>query len=244
MGCLYILEFPSGKSYIGITAKTTLERLDAHMKQLNGGRNHAVHNAIRKYGVAAVSAKTLVIANDMKYLGALERRAIKTYGTKTPKGYNLTDGGEGVLGLAEESKKKMSDSQKEAWKKTKSERNHHLVNMREKLREAMADPVAEQERRERISATMKARSAEPANKARLGAISKKVWDDAASRESLLIKREGGKQKMIDAKRAWFANPANAEKIAAANAKRSATLNSPENKVRASEKSLAFYARKK
>jgi hypothetical protein len=41
----------------------------------------------------------LVIANDYEYLKHLECRAIRAFGTKVPNGYNMTDGGDGVLGV-------------------------------------------------------------------------------------------------------------------------------------------------
>jgi hypothetical protein len=39
-----------------------------------------------------------VIANDFEYLCDLEIKAIKTFGTRYPTGYNMTDGGEGATG--------------------------------------------------------------------------------------------------------------------------------------------------
>lgn len=62
------------------------------------GRNQALQNAIRKYGAEAFTRRVLVIADDWDYLCDLERKAIIAFDTLAPRGYNLTVGGEGVVG--------------------------------------------------------------------------------------------------------------------------------------------------
>lgn len=62
------------------------------------GRDQALQKAIRKYGADAFKVQTLVIADNWEYLCDLERKAIDAFGTRSPGGYNLTVGGEGVLG--------------------------------------------------------------------------------------------------------------------------------------------------
>ena len=97
MGALYQLHFPSGKSYIGITAGTPENRFYEHCYNSETGRaDRAVNRAIRKYGATAVTLKTLVIA-EWDYLVELERAAIAMYGTFGC-GYNMTAGGEGAIG--------------------------------------------------------------------------------------------------------------------------------------------------
>lgn len=99
MGALYQLTSPSGKSYIGITSKTTEERWAKHKEQAIGKRTAGVlYAALRKYGYETFKIKTLVIADDWEYLCHLEKKVICLYNTKAPFGYNVTDGGEGVLG--------------------------------------------------------------------------------------------------------------------------------------------------
>lgn len=100
MGELYALTFPNGKQYIGITNQTADVRYARHWKKTAAGQNNAVNHALRKYGRAAVTVNTLVVADDWDYLCELERRAIAAFGTFAPGGYNTTHGGEGVLGLA------------------------------------------------------------------------------------------------------------------------------------------------
>jgi group I intron endonuclease len=98
MGCLYRIDFPSGKSYIGITAGTAQVRFAEHVYNATRGLGRGINRAIRKYGAQAATLRTVVIADDWEYLMDLERKAIKAFGTKGPLGYNMTDGGEGALG--------------------------------------------------------------------------------------------------------------------------------------------------
>lgn len=111
MGCLYQISFPNGKAYIGITTKTLEHRFKGHCCPTG---DRAIHNAIKKYGIGAAKISTLVIANDWGYLQELERNAIRVFNTKAPHGYNLTDGGEGVLGLqmSAKAREKMAQAKK------------------------------------------------------------------------------------------------------------------------------------
>lgn len=114
MGTLYRLTSPSGKSYIGISSKTTEERWKKHIEHALGKRTSGVlYTALRKYGSDSFKVETLVIANDWAYLCDLEKKVIHAYNTKAPFGYNVSDGGEGVLGQrSEEVKARISAAQK------------------------------------------------------------------------------------------------------------------------------------
>jgi group I intron endonuclease len=113
MGCLYRITSPSGKCYLGITSKTAAERWTAHLQRTREGRSQALQKAIVKYGADAFTVETLVIADKWDYLCDLERKAIAAFNTKAPHGYNLTDGGEGIVGRVhtETASKNMSAGQ-------------------------------------------------------------------------------------------------------------------------------------
>ena len=99
MSCLYQIIFPDGKSYIGITHKTAKERFKQHYAlAISKKKNYAVYRALRQHDHSVFDVRTLVIANDWDYLCKLEVRAIKSFNTQIPHGYNLTIGGEGVAG--------------------------------------------------------------------------------------------------------------------------------------------------
>jgi group I intron endonuclease len=196
MGCLYRLTSPTGKQYIGITAKDLDTRWEKHMKQMRAGRQHALQNAFRKHGPENFKREVLVIADDWEYLCDLERKAIAAFGSKSPSGYNLTDGGEGIAGLTEESREKMAASMRKAWERTKPGRLGHLAAMRAKKDEAMAVKGAEDARREKIAKTMTEVCKDESARERLRSIAKIVWNDPERRAALLAKR----QAIIDAKK--------------------------------------------
>ena len=78
------------------------------------GRDHALQQAIKKYGADNFKVETLVIADNWQYLCDLECKAIAAFNTRSPYGYNLTRGGEGVVGrpITDETRVRMSAAQK------------------------------------------------------------------------------------------------------------------------------------
>jgi hypothetical protein len=166
MGCLYKLTSPSGKSYIGISRSTAGERWVVHQLRTKEGRNYALQQAIRKYGAGSFIVETLAESDEWDALCEMERLAIIEHGTKTPLGYNLTDGGEGVVGrvVTDESRHRMSNGQKKR----------------------CADPAE----RARLIALGR-RNAEKARKPRLpkraiGAATKGLWQDQAYRDRMTV----------------------------------------------------------
>lgn len=91
---LYILTFPSGKAYIGVTTGTVERRLIRHVSHAKS-RDHAIHRAFRKYGSAAVEVRVLAVG-PKDYILDLERKAIAAFETLVPLGYNQSLGGEGI----------------------------------------------------------------------------------------------------------------------------------------------------
>ena len=99
----------NGKIYIG---KHSTDKLnDGYM-----GSGVLIKKAIQKYGIENFTKEYLAFCDNEETLNWLERFYIKKYNAKEC-GYNLSDGGEGVLGVkglkrTEETKKKLSDSHK------------------------------------------------------------------------------------------------------------------------------------
>lgn len=85
-----------GKSYIGITSRPLHKRLQQHA--LTKTRGSALHAAIKQHGMAAFRSEALAISADWSSLLLLERAAIAQHGTLSPRGYNVTRGGQGMLG--------------------------------------------------------------------------------------------------------------------------------------------------
>ena len=97
IGIVYAHITPSAKMYIGVTSQTLSNRFG---KDGYGYRNCTLFwRAIQKYGWDNI--KHITIFDDLPYEVALlvEQALIQKYSTNDPKfGYNLTAGGEGILG--------------------------------------------------------------------------------------------------------------------------------------------------
>lgn len=93
MGQLYKLDFPNGKSYIGITTKTASERFAGHRVRCRSakGNDAALYHAWRKHGEPQLAVLAIVEDAD---LPAAEIRAIRVFNTLVPNGYNMTPGGD------------------------------------------------------------------------------------------------------------------------------------------------------
>ena len=75
-----------------------------------------IHKAIRKYGKDAFEWVVLCVCC-VDFLYDEEVWQIRAHKTLVPNGYNMTSGGDGVLGcvFSEETRKKMSESGKKRW---------------------------------------------------------------------------------------------------------------------------------
>ena len=103
----------NAKQYVGIAAD--LERRWKRHRNANEGQ--LIHKAIKKYGVDAFVFTHVADAFDAESAKIIERMMIIEKNTKMPHGYNMTDGGDGTMGMAktEEHKQKLKDSNKKAW---------------------------------------------------------------------------------------------------------------------------------
>ncbi len=83
---------PSGRRYIGITTQGMTKRWRDHCKEARRGVRTHLNYAILKYGGDAFDVRPLVWAS-WEELNRLEPLAIVAYGTRSPEGYNLREGG-------------------------------------------------------------------------------------------------------------------------------------------------------
>ena len=76
--------------------------------------NRLIHKAIEKYGVEHFSFEVIESDVSETLLNELEQYYISKFSSKTPGGYNLTDGGDGGIGVVvtEETKRKQSEIRK------------------------------------------------------------------------------------------------------------------------------------
>lgn len=89
---VYLIDFPDGRNYVGLTQKPLNKRRRDHHGQARWGKDTLVAEGLRVYGDAA-KFKMLVSCKDPHTLRVLETEFIKTFGTLTPKGRNTSPGG-------------------------------------------------------------------------------------------------------------------------------------------------------
>lgn len=184
-GEMYLLTFPSGKRYVGITSASAQERFARHVTFAAAGKRLcAVHQAILKYGAQAVVVETLARAPWCD-LVKMERDAIARLRTKFPHGYNLTDGGEGTLGSVRspESRERMSAIKKAAGVKLSQD---HIA----KLKGINATRVRSVEERAKLSASLKGRIRSAEHSANLGRANKGRTLSAEARAKLSAINKG------------------------------------------------------
>lgn len=191
------MTFPNGKRYIGITVKTAARRRIVHLHHAHKGRPGALQSAIRKYGTFEM--KVLIEANDWPFLCEMERRAIVAFGTRAPLGYNLTDGGEGVVGVTrdEQWSRRMSEAHKRSGHRPPYRKGwNHTAEAIAKIVEAGTGAIFSESRRAKIGATKignkynVGRSCSAKTKAKISAAQKGRPLTEEHRQNLIGKNKG------------------------------------------------------
>ena len=88
-----------GTSYVGKTKHDLEWRWKQHVRQAHCHANSLLGRAINKYGPDAFNKEVICTGNSEEELNEIEKICIAAFGTKKPNGYNMTDGGDGVIGL-------------------------------------------------------------------------------------------------------------------------------------------------
>lgn len=101
----------NGKQYVGKTMQWLSRRKLRHFKDAEAGSSLIFHRAIRKYGRDAFIWEAVCRSSNERHLYVFEKWFIEDLNTKSPHGYNMTDGGEGAFGFtwSPEAKKRMSE---------------------------------------------------------------------------------------------------------------------------------------
>lgn len=135
----------NGQVYIGKTILNLVDRRQQHIYFIGRNRNTYFHNAMRSYGIDNFEWSILTETDCESKLNALEKFYIMMY-RKMGSVYNLTDGGEGTSGrvISEETRRKMSESQKGKKRKPVTEeirrkRAEVARNMSEEQRKIIAE---------------------------------------------------------------------------------------------------------
>ena len=151
----------SGKMYVGITARSLRRRWVEHLQESVRGRtNSALHAAIRKYGAEAFEIKECGIAENWEALCALEIRLIGEMKTLAPVGYNMTKGGDGVVGLPSEKRAEIAN---------KLRGRKHTEEAKRKIGEASKGRPTSQKTKALLSSAHKGKKLTDAHKEKLSA---------------------------------------------------------------------------
>lgn len=227
MGELYKLDFPNGKSYIGITKKTAAKRFKGHSQAARLGCRSPLYNAWRKHGEPTLMILAVLEDDD---LHAAEIRAIKAFGTLLPGGYNATRGGDLNPMELEENRMKVSASKKGENNPMKNEefktirdkkRNEWLKTAEAKQKMSDATKNAIKSNPGLIEINRKRQKevwSRPGYKEKMSAKAKEAWTRRkANGECVFISEEERKARSERAKRQWAnGNIGNKQKQGAAN----------------------------
>lgn len=84
--------------YVGLTKKALSKRIAAHI----GNPNSYLGKALRKYGLDSFEVRVIDYADTYEVLQEKERYWIAKLNCKHPNGYNMTDGGDGLINPTQE----------------------------------------------------------------------------------------------------------------------------------------------
>lgn len=184
MAYLYRLTSPSGKSYIGIS-KDYRRRWAIHRYRANSNGQGALYTAIRKYKWESFSSEVLVIGS-FEYVKEMEVKAIKYFNTMYPNGYNLTHGGDGVVGkhTPQEVRDRIAAGNRGKVMSAESRR---------KLSMSRKGIIISEEQRAKISIKMK-QVCDVQWRQRRAESQRQLWKDPEYRKRMLAKREPRKVK--------------------------------------------------
>lgn len=110
--CYEIKSSATHKKYIGITGRSASTRIAQHFRDAMSGSRLLLHRAIRKYGKETFSISVIRECETREEAARLEVELIEKLGTLNPGGYNMTTGGEGVVELCADGKRRKSESVK------------------------------------------------------------------------------------------------------------------------------------
>lgn len=118
----------TNKSYIGQTIQDFSSRIKAHFSEARRSKFY-FHQALIKYGGDNFDWEILERCNSKEELDELEFHYIKQFNTLRPGGYNLTLGGDGIIGytFTDEDRRKMSAAKK-GHKMTESAKKKMMAN--------------------------------------------------------------------------------------------------------------------
>lgn len=99
----------NGKIYIGLTTKALSERIAEHIAE----NKSYIQKALNKYGIQSFDISVIDSAESRDVLCEKEQYWIRHYDCKAHKGYNLTDGGDGLINPVSSVREQISNTLKQ-----------------------------------------------------------------------------------------------------------------------------------
>ena len=181
-----ITHIASGKQYVGQTIYSLEKRWSGHRKSAERGMAcRYLHNAINKYGGQAFVCEQLCEADSEQQLHALERAWIKMLDSIVPKGYNLTDGGQGGKHHPE-TRQKMSASAKAACAKPERKQQRDILHASQEYRHNMSRALIAScsNRKHQMSLSAKRAYRNDEYRKKTSEAGKRIWQDPEYRERI------------------------------------------------------------
>lgn len=176
----------NGKRYVGQHSGNDLQKYwkrNIIWALHNQGQKRCLYAAIRKYGSESFEIKPLVIVGTKQDMDYYETSLIAGLNTKSPNGYNLTDGGEGTPGhsVSEEGRRKMSLKSKGRPSKLKGTVKSEESNR--KNSESHKGKALSEEHRRRISLAQLGGKRSEETKSKMRASAKLAWEQRRLKET-------------------------------------------------------------
>ena len=148
----------NGKLYVGKTSKTLAQRFRAHLSKVRNKVNRHLYDAMNHHGVEHFSIHLIEEVPD-DLVDEREAFWIATLGTRSPNGYNMTEGGDGGDTLkhwSEEDKQRL-------WKQQAQKRMgfRHSAASKRLMGDAQRGRVRTDEQRQHLSRVLKERGHQP-----------------------------------------------------------------------------------
>lgn len=196
---VYLLTFKNGKCYVGYSMNPK-QRLRQHASEKRRG---PLPHAIVKYGLPELTIlHTVETVEEASYL-EVEEIAVRK--TQAPLGYNLTQGGEGVVGASPEQRAEWARKSQESYKKNttpkqrsqrgKSARAAWTETSMRGMKEAKTTPEARHQSAKNLKKSVAKMT--PKQKAAKNKKHRQKWKDPEFREKMLHAQRKGTAEMAD-----------------------------------------------
>jgi group I intron endonuclease len=169
----------NGKIYVGQTIQKLVRRIGYHFWQ----NKTPIQKAMNKYGIQSFTVSVIDSAYSKEILDEKERYWIKQLNCKSPNGYNLTDGGEGLGNPTDEIRKKISKI---------STGRKLSVEAREKISNSLKGRSVSKKTRERIGNLNRGKNLSDETKRKMSLSSKGKKKSEQFKENLRMVRTGWK----------------------------------------------------